>query len=211
MIFNHLTRVLLLVAWVGMTRKGLHRRCWSFFVYVLALLACGSLIAFRADAFYAWPYHFWLFSRDLYAGLKVLVALEVGLHVFRAFPRAARTSQLFALWLLVGLLMAFSRPAPYLGGVHAWALAHLPVAVATLWLFASVALLVMWFNLPLQPWHRALLVGFGAQLAASTAILSSESAFRAWAPLLDVSIASWWAWSAWTVERPREARLRMAA
>lgn len=196
MIFNHLTRLVLAAALVLVVSKGLASKCWSFVAYLSAVLVGGALMAYWPGSFYAPPYHFWLFTRDLYAGAKVLVALELGLYVFRAFPRAARVSRWAAVWILGAFALALPS-LPFVGGFQAWTTSRGPINAATVWLFASLALLVVYFNLPLDRWHRSIIVGFTVQLLVGSLLLASESVFRKYGVILDPVIATWWVYSAW--------------
>lgn len=200
MIFNHLTRAVLLLALLLVVRQGLVRRSVFFVVYLLAVLACGSLMAFWPRTFYTWA--FWAGSRDLYALLKILVAVELGVHVFQAFPGARPVARAMTFTFLFGLgvLVAGIEPDSH-GGWRDW---RMVLNVGTLWLFVSLALLSAWYNLPLDRWHRALLAGFTVQLVVGTLVLARWKTFAAsW--LLDPLVASWWVYSAWAYARAPKA------
>jgi hypothetical protein len=191
-IFAHLARLGLGTALLGVARNGLHRRCRSFVAYLVAVFVCGSLITLWPDHFYTWA--FYSASRDLYAFLKVLVAAELGVHVFRAFPRARaieRTATLLLLLVLLVLVLGVSPHAP-----EPWLEWHRRLNVGTLWVFASSALLVAWYNLPLDRWHAAIVGGFTVQLVLQTVVLARWDSY-ALSIMIDPLVAGWWAFAAW--------------
>lgn len=194
MFFNHLTRAILLVALAVILRNGLHRKCWTFVAYVISVLTCGSLMAYWPGVFYNAP--FYGFSRDLYAGLKLLVALEVGMHVLEAFPRARAVARTLAAALLAVVVLSVAAAAPWLGW-SAWQLSRARLNAGTIWLFAGLAIIVLWYNLPLDRWHRVLLAGFTVQLLVSSSLLSNEVLFRRFAVMVDPVVAMWWVYGAW--------------
>lgn len=207
MIFNHLTRAVLLLALLLVARQGLVRRSLSFVAYLVAVLACGSLMAFWPRTFYTWA--FWAGSRDLYALLKVLVAVEMGAHVFQAFPGARPVARALTFTFLFGLgvLVVGIHPEGtviYPAVTREWQDWRTVLNVGTIWLFVSLALLSAWYNLPLDRWHRALLAGFTVQLVLGTLVLARWKTFSA-SGMLDPLVASWWVYSAWAYARAPKA------
>lgn len=198
MIFNHLTRAVLLVALVMLLQRGLHRRCWSFVANMVALIVCGFLMA-------TWPLIFWTrdfyaATRDLYAGLKLLLALEIGYYVFRAFPRAFNVARVGSLLVLLLLAVGVAGGAPWFGWAK-WSLSRASFNAATIWLFAGLGLLVLWYNLPLDRWHASIIGGYTAYFVLSSSLLASESAWAAYGKMLDPVLAAWWLYSAWSFGR----------
>lgn len=195
MIYSHITRAVLLVALALTVRKGLHRKCWTFTVQLVAWIVCGFLMAVFPDTFYTPA--FYGASRDLYSWLKLAIVLELGYYVFRSFPRAlyvARSVTMPAVAVLAVALVMLR--APYFGW-WAWSLSRASFNAATIWLFGGVALLIVWYHLPLDRWHAALIGGFTVQLLLSTAFLASESIWRNYSMMVDPLVACWWCVAAW--------------
>jgi hypothetical protein len=207
MILSHVIGALMLVAVVGVFARGWHRRCWTWIAYAVAIIVCGGLMSIWPASFYAKPYAFWWFSRDLYAVLRILVAVEISGHVFSSFPRAERLARVLVLLLLVSSVMPIalsvsqaSHTAPYLR-----------LNTATICLFGITSLLAVWFNLPLHRWHRAVLLGLTVQLMIFTAVLGLLDAYgwelrHVLSSLSGVGsavLAATWAVVAWTPERVR--------
>lgn len=195
--FGYVTLAFNAVAFTLVCRRGLIQRCWTFALYLGALVVCGTLagggyLGVFPPAFVRWAYY--AFSRDLYSVLKMLIAVELGAHVFRAFPRARAIEEKLTLLLLLALLWLVLTISPH--GTEPWLEWRRRLNVGTLWLFASWALLAAWFHLPLDRWRRALLVGFTGQLVVQT-LFSWRLELYAMAAVVDPVVAAWWAYSAW--------------
>lgn len=199
MIFNHLTRVALLLALFLIFRRGLHRKCLSFTVYLVCVLVCGALMAYFPGTFYNAP--FYRMSRELYAWLKVIVALEVGFHVFRSFPRALKVARGWA-FLVLGLIVPVIAYGIQFAGWEHWQVSSGVFHAGTIWLFAGLGLLQVWYNLPLDRWFKVIIAGFVFQLLFGTAALSSFGWFVL-AGMIDPLVGSWWSFGAWTHGRQR--------
>lgn len=198
MILNHITRAVLLVALCLIVSKGLHRKSWAFVANLVAVIVCGFLMATWPATFYT--ANFYAASRDLYAAFKLLVALELGYYVFRAFPRALAVARWGSLIILVVTAAVVAGGAPW-HGWDSWSLARAGLNTGTVWLFGGLGLLVLWYNLPLDRWHATIIGGYTAYLVLSTVLLAREGLWRSYAATLDPVLASWWAYSAWNFGR----------
>jgi hypothetical protein len=199
MIFNHLTRLAILMALFLIFQKGLHRKCLSFTVYLFAILICGSLMAHLPGTF--WNAPFYRMTRELYAWLKILIALEIGYHVFRAFPLALKVARTWALLILGTMVPLVGFGIQFAGWDH-WQVASGTFHAGTIWLFAGLGLLQVWYNLPLDRWFKVLIGGFVFQLLFGSFALSSFG-FFVLAGMIDPAVASWWGFGAWTQGRKR--------
>jgi hypothetical protein len=150
----------LAVVLLGVLRRGLHRRCWSFLVYVLAVLMYGSAELVGTMLYnipglewpqWVWSWDFWNFQQTTFDLLTLALALELGVRVVAAFPGTWRLAQvLLAAALVTTTAVVTLGEAPQ----------HPLLATGTIWLFAAVSLVVVVFNLPVHAWYRALLSGF---------------------------------------------------
>jgi len=198
-------KIALVVVLVGVLRRGLHRRCWSFLVYLLAVLTYDSA-AFAGMVFYhvpglewprwLWSWEFWHFEQAALEVAKLGVAVELGVRVVAAFPGTWRLTR-----TLLGATLLTTTAAVTLGGAPR----HPLLATGTIWLFAAVSLVVVLFNLPLHAWYRALLGGFVPYLfifSTWTSILArrgSELAksFERIDQFAYLALIAWWAYAAW--------------
>jgi len=195
-------------ALVGVLRRGLHRRCWSFLVYLLASLVYG-LITFAGLAFYGvpslewpqwfWSWEFWHFEQTVLEVVKLALAVELGVRVVAAFPGTWRLAR-----ALLGAALLTTTAAVTLGGAPQ----HPLLASGTIWLFAAVSLVVIFFNLPLHAWYRALLVGFVPYLFVFSTLQSILSrrgdAIAETIGRIDqvayLALVGWWIYAAWRDE-----------
>ncbi len=203
-------KVGLAVVLVGVLRRGLHRRCWSFLVYLLAVLIYTSAelagtmcIYFKVPGLewpqLLWSWEFWHFEQTAFEVVKLALAVELGVRVVAAFPgtwRLART--------LLGAALLTTTVAVTLGGAPQ----HPLLASGTIWLFAAVSLVVILFNLPLDTWYRALLVSFVPYLFVFSTLQSILSR-RGYAiaekigsidQVAYLALIGWWVYAAWRDE-----------
>jgi hypothetical protein len=218
---SNLVASLLLVTVVGVVVRGRARFCWSFLVYLVAVLLGNRLTTWWPERFYQ-P-GFWALKGITYNALTVLVAVEVGLLTFQRAP-GARRRMVVGMAVIAAAAVAVAlwpriwpaRPDLALFGV----LAPRGDAIA-LWLFALVFGLAGWHRLPLHPYHRALVLGrtlyltFGvillAVLGARADSAVAYSYLAALDPLAFATVSAWWAWAAWRpleLERGVLARLQ---
>lgn len=207
MILYLLTLAGLLVSLGLIFTKGLHRKSWAFVANLVAVVVCGFLMVVWPGTFYT--ANFYATSRDLYAAFKLLVAVEVGYYVFRAFPRALSVARCGAFVVVAVTAGTVAGHSPWLGW-SAWSLSRAGMNAGTVWLFGGMALLVVWYNLPLDRWHATIVGGFTAYLVLSTVLLAREGLWRSYAAMLDPVLAAWWAYSAWAFGRA-PARLEFPA
>ena len=193
---------------VGVLRHGFHRRCWSFLVYILAVFVYSS-INVAGMAFYDvpglewpqwfWSWEFWHFQQTALELVKLAVAVELGVRVVAAFPGTWRLAR-----ALLGAALLTTTAAVTLGVAPQ----HPLLASGTIWLFATVSLVVILFNLPLHAWYRAILAGFVPYLFVFSTLQSILS--RRGISLAEtigridqvayVALVGWWLDAAWRAE-----------
>ena len=189
----------------GVLRRGLHRRCWSFLVYLLAVLIFSSveMAAQMLDGVAAleWfrSWNFWHVEQTVFEVVKLALAVELGIRVVAAFPGTWRLAR-----ALLGAALLTTTAAVMLGAAPQ----HPLVATATIWLFAAVSLVVVLFNLPLHAWDRALLAGFVPYLFVFSTLTSifTRRGYELAETLGSVDqvaylvLIGWWAYAAWRTE-----------
>jgi hypothetical protein len=199
----HAVKLVLVLMLAGLLRRGRVRLCWSFAAYALAILVGNSLVSLWPDRFYNPP--FWVLKQGVYDLLKMAVALELAWRAFAAFPGAMRTARAVLLALLATstlVLGALNPPSSYLT-LWEW---QPGTATAAVWLLTATALLVVWYQVPLHPWPRAIMLGLAPYLLVFVAALDllrrhGWESFSEGAGLLDslayLSLVVFWAWAAW--------------
>lgn len=203
-------------------RQGL---CVSFTLYLAAVFLSDALVLGWTQRFRIWD--FWVLKESAHNLLKFGIALELTVRTFRSFPAARKTAAGLVLavlaltWLTVGL----ADPTPRreeAASTKELALNLQPYVLAgTLWLFIAISALILWYRLPVNPLHKAILLGFVPYLLVFTVAINLLRSFgtdvRALAGYLKNGayqiLLAYWAYTAWRrwPERPSAAASRGAA
>jgi hypothetical protein len=184
--------------------------CYAFIPYLVAAEAADLLMLLWPGYFYVqW---FWVGSQTLVNVLRFAVALELTYRTFRAFPGARGTARLVLLLILLVTLVLV------VGGTHgAQALpggASLGPMISrvqprilngTIWLLTAVAGLILWYRLPVHPFHKAILTGLVPYLLVFTTALNVLETqgwqLREHVNYLNtgayVLLLAYWVWAAW--------------
>jgi hypothetical protein len=198
----HVVRLVLLVLLGGMFWRGRVRECWAFATYALAVLLGNTLVSFWPDRFYN-P-SFWVAKQGVYDALKMAIALELAWRAFGAFPGALRTARrvLLVALTVIGVALAALNPPSSYATVWEW---QPGVATAALWLLTATALMVVWYQVPVSGWQRAIVLGLAVYLLVFVTLLDLLGR-RGWAigPLVAttetlayLALVVFWAWAAW--------------
>jgi hypothetical protein len=152
---------------LGLARRGRLGQCVSFSVYVGAVLAPSALMTFWPGRFYRWE--FYSLQESVHALLKFVIALELTAKVFGRFPGAIGAARrtilaVLCLTLLAVLALPSWKPAyeVILGEIHP------RILNGTTWLLVAIAGLVLWYRIPIQPLHKAILLGLAPYLLVFT-------------------------------------------
>ncbi|MGE0453854.1 MAG: hypothetical protein AB7O37_11975 [Vicinamibacteria bacterium] len=197
-------RSAIILALAGLFVRRRAALCWSFVAYLMAILVCNSLISFWPDRFFLlW---FYILKESLYDLLKLAIAAELAFRTFKAFPGARARARLLLAPLvaaLVGVLLLKALQSD--PGVTV--LRHHPLGqTATIWLFAAMSLLAVWFHVPVHPFHRALLMGFTSYLIVFVSLLNvlrtqgwdlMRQTVSGWDTRAYLALVLFFAWSAW--------------
>jgi len=206
---------LLLAAFIGLLRTRRLVSCLAFTLYLVA--ACGSevLISLWPSRFY--DQDFWLLKESLLGLLKFAIAIEIALRTVRSFSGAKATTRtaLFLVLVVTYLAVISVRVSPLgMSGYKALASELLPrITTGTIWLFTAVAAVILWYRLPVDPLHKAILIGFVPYLLVFTVAMNALSAFgwdlREYAgyaqTIAYMVLAAYWARAAW--RQPARAEL----
>jgi hypothetical protein len=165
--FAHVSRLALLALLTGMLWRGRVRHCWSFAAYLAAVLVGNTLVSAWPSRFYT--HTFWVAKQGVYDVLKAAIALELAWRAFHAFPGAMRTARAVLLTLLAvsTFSLAALGPRSY-SKVWEWQPA---VATAALWLLTATALMVVWYQVPVSDWQRAIMLGLSVYLLVFVSLL----------------------------------------
>ena len=188
-------------------------RVWYLMALFVALnLGSALLTTFWRSRFYTAD--FWQAKETALNFVRFAMALELAYRTFRAFPGALATLRLTLLIVLVATLaavLAVSGPNDYESF-----LANLQPRVlnGSVWLFAAIAALILWYRLPVDPFHKAVLLGYVPYLIVFSLTINVLGALgragweRAWTlqyvnQLAYLALLVHWARAAWRrVEEP---------
>jgi len=213
-IVAQLAKVSLLALLVAMAVRGRLALCWTLTAYVVATLVGNSLATF-------WPHRFftpafWILKQGVYDSLKVGIALELAWRVFSAFPGAWRVARILIVVLLGASTVALVWLTPHSSYANVWEWQP-SVVTAQVWLFTSLALLIVVYQIPIGEWHRAIVVGFAPYLLVSVTLMNllerRGATFRQAVGLLDsvafVGLIMLWTYAAWRQEEPAREAVRV--
>ena len=199
---SHLVKLALVAVLAGLVARGRARLCWSFAAYLAAILVGNSLASLWPSRFYT-P-EFWVLKQGVYDALKMAVALELAWRAFEAFPGAMRTARV-AMLCLLGIstlsLGALTPPSSYMT-LWEWQPGS---ATAALWLLTATALLVVWYQVPVHDWQRAIMLGLAPYLLVFVTVLDLLKR-RGWAARPEIgivdsvaylSLLAFWTWAVW--------------
>jgi hypothetical protein len=216
-----MTGIRLILAWAvvalnvsTLTGLAVRRRlgsCWSFTLYLLAVLVGDLLILLAPDRFWRKP--FWVVKEGVCDLLSLFIAVEVAVATFRPFPTVARRALEACLVVgfitLASILSSHDQSQPFLDWTMGRAYPRLMNGIVAI--FAIISVLVAWYQVPVRALHRAILLGLGPYLFVFTTLLSLLDAYgRGMAssinhidPVAFLLLLIYWNYAAWRQGRPQ--------
>jgi hypothetical protein len=158
-----------------------HRyRVWFFFPLFLAVsLVCTVLMLFWPRVFYT--HDFWQGKENALNLLRFGMALELAYRTFRAFPGALATLRWVLLLVLVTTFVAVVAVSGSGSGIQSFMTDLQPrVLNGSIWLFTAVAALILWYRLPVEAFHKAVLLSYVPFLLVFTVSLNAWATLAAW-------------------------------
>src|SRR5713226_7233111 len=148
----------LAIVLAGVVVRGRYRT-WCF----LALFLAATLVS--SVTMMAWPGRF--YTKGFWQGketalnfIRFAMALELAYRTFRAFPGAlatARWTLLFVLAVTFTVVVAWGGGADYrsfLGDVQP------RVLNGSIWLFTAIAAIILWYRIPVDHFHKSVLLSY---------------------------------------------------
>jgi hypothetical protein len=193
------------------------RSCWSFVAYLLAVALSDLLVALWPDRF--WRRDVWMFKENVHNLLKLAMVAELTVRIFRPFPSAYAAARRAVVLLIAGfaMLVAFTltRGTDYhsiVGRVYP----HL--YDGTVWLFIVLGGYCLWYHLPLNVIHKAILVALVPYLLVYSVVMrglvsvgwEQGEMLNATAPIAYLGVLFHWLWVAWKKPSAAESDQRIA-
>jgi hypothetical protein len=191
----------------GLLVRGTVRTARAFLAYLAFMFVAAVLVMLWPGRFFTWQ--FWVFKQIVFDALELGTLAELGYWTFLGFPGAARQARSVVLLLLVGTFVAVvmlptahDQAGPMLGFLRP----RLEIGIA--WTFTALAGLVSWYEIPVRPIHRAIMLGLVIHLVIFGTVVQILGEFGLrWNTLLAtlqpaafVAITMWWAREAWRRE-----------
>ena len=192
---------------VGLTRRRRLAACVSFPIYL-------SLVAILEAMWLFWPARFWnhgfmIQKETLVSVVKLALVAELGFRTMRYFPGAAARFRLLAGPMLIAAAILLHRTAR---GAALWPfLALSQVQTWATWALLALAIVVVYHNLPLEDFHRALLIGLATYSGMWAAVLGGLQVFgvgpwhREVGSIINAygwtALVLYWTWAAWRPEQ----------
>ncbi len=194
--------VLLVAVAAGLFRQGKARQCLMFTTYVCAATLFTFLIWAFPDRYT--PEAF-MVKQGIYDSLLFGMSLELSMRTFAAFAGIARYAR-FALASAVAastLVIFLATPA---NAAYPTIVTFQPgITTGGVWCLTFVALLIVWYQIPVPAFTRAMILGYVPYLLVFT-VYSDLVGRLGWGAIRHLNIlnavafdavAAYWAYAAW--------------
>jgi hypothetical protein len=226
-----LGQALFLTVLTGLFVRRRYRVCYSFVLYLLVVLGADLLLLLGpkkiesdgilmsllgAKGFYSRT--FWFIKELTINVLRFGIALELAYRTFRSFPGARSTARGVLLLLISITLFSVLAVTPQVSAVNSddrieQVVGRLQPRVlnGTVWLLTGIAAVVLWYRLPVDRFHKAILIGLVPFLLIFTIGLNAIET-NSWSrgtvdsvnhvhALAYLLLLAYWAWAAWAPVR----------
>ena len=157
---------------VGLLARRRWRLWYAFALSLLVVTLHDSLVALWPERFYRG--HIWRAQETAQILIRLAMVVELTVRVFRRFPGALATARrvlaLILLFTFVAIVALPSRPSRHEGFVGDL----MPrVLNGSIWLFAALAILILWYRLPVHWFQKAVLLSYVPYLLVFTAAMNA--------------------------------------
>jgi len=172
-------QVLTAILLAGLFLRGRFRACPSFVLYLLVILTGDLLLhlgprhldpesslfgLLGAKGFYSRS--LWLIYQLAINLARFAVALELAFRTFRSFPGARGTARGVLFLLIAVTLVSVVAVTPQISAIDpddqvTLTIGRLQPRIlnGTVWLLTGIAVLILWYRLPVDRFHKAILTG----------------------------------------------------
>lgn len=208
-ILGHLVTILLWVVLGGIIHRRRYRE-WMFFpIFILSVAVWSVLTALWPE--YVRVPELWMFKEGLYNILRLAMAVELGVRTFRAFPGAMATLKRVLFVLLLITVMVALATAPKAFNYKTFVGEFQPrVVAAAIWLFTGIAVLILWYRLPVSRFQKHIVLSYVLFLPIFATYMNlwgnlggqRSLAFGYVYQLSYLTLVSFWAYVCWRPDRP---------
>jgi hypothetical protein len=207
---GHAGTLALTVALAGILARRRYR-VWIFLALFLAVTLASTIMMLASPTrFYTTS--FWQVKETALNLLRFGMAIELAYRTFRAFPGAHATVRWALLLVLVTTLVAVVAISGGGSDFRSFVADLQPrVLNGSIWLFTAIAALILWYRLPVDPFHKVVLLSYVPFLLVFTVTLNALGSLgweRGWSvtylyQLSYLALMVHWARAAWRrVEEP---------
>jgi hypothetical protein len=192
----------------GVVKRGRLPLCRMFVLFLVVVLLTDIPPVFWEKRF--WTLQYYLLVREpLQNVFRFAVALEIAYFAFRSFPGARSTARLLLLLLLTTTLIFVVVSGLELSQLeyeNIIAQIQLPQLIGVVWLLLGITMLILWYRLPVDRMHKAILLGWVPYLIVFSLgqhvafLLGWEKHIKQVNPFSSVAyflLVAYWARAAW--------------
>jgi hypothetical protein len=164
--------VLIAATLLGLLWSRRWRLWYAFPLLLLVVLAHDLLVGL-------WPARFhrgavWRMKESALILVRLAMVLELTIRVFRGFPGAMATARRLLIVIFVGTFLAVAALSTERSGYVGFVGELMPrVLNGTVWLFAALAMLILWYRLPVHWFAKAILLSYVPYLLVFTVAMNA--------------------------------------
>jgi hypothetical protein len=163
---------LVVLALTGLVVRGRWRLWYTFALSLVVVGLHDGLVALWPARFYRAD--LWRAKESLLILVRLAMVVELTVRVFRHFPGALATARRLLVVILVSTFLAVValpvHESPHVGFVGDL----MPrVLNGTVWLFTALAVLILWYRLPVHWFQKAILLSYVPYLLVFTAAMNA--------------------------------------
>lgn len=201
---GHVGTTFLVVTSLGIVVRRRYRVWPTFGLYVAFLSVYALLIALWPGRFHRPA--FWIVNESVASLLRFAVALELAFRTFRHFPGALARLRVVLLAVIGATLMLVVVATPARLDYTAFVGQIQPrILNGAVWLFSAIAVLILWYRLPILPFYKKVLLSYVPYLLVFTVAMNVLGAmgwergqFMSYLnQLAYVVLVAFWAHTAW--------------
>lgn len=197
---------------VGLMVRGRWRLWYTFPLLLLIVMTHDLLVGWWPERFYR--SHVWQAKEYTLVVVRLAMVLELTIRVFRGFPGAMVTARRTLVVIFATAFLAVTAVPTTREGYPGFVGEVMPrILNGTVWLFAAVAGLIIWYRLPVHWFPKAVLLSYVPYLLVFTVAMNTLGDLgwerAAWVNHANVwayrLVDLFWAYNAWRPE-PRRTR-----
>jgi hypothetical protein len=186
---------------IGLFWRRRARLWYAFPALLFVVLTHDVLVTFWPAQFYRGAV--WRTKESTLILVRLAMVVELAFRVFRGFPGAMATARGVLIVILAGTFVAVTALPTQQGGYVRFVGELMPrILNGTVWLFTALAVLILWYRLPIHWFQKSILLSYVPYLLVFT-VAVNVLGNQGWQRAAWVNQLSAWAWDLlvlfWTV------------